>query len=86
MRTLGTVKEPPPEITLAEMRAAGVRGLLIYAAITFAVTEHSGDRWPDQRPAVRSPINDRLSDLERRFYLPGLRQASRRCAARLAFG
>jgi hypothetical protein len=32
MRTLGTVKEPPPEITLAEMRAAGVRGLLIYCS------------------------------------------------------
>jgi hypothetical protein len=31
MRTLGTVKEPP-EITLAEMRAAGVCGLLIYCS------------------------------------------------------
>ena len=36
--------------------------------------------------AIDGPINNRLSDLERRIYLPGLRQASRRCAARLAFG
>jgi hypothetical protein len=48
------------KITLAEMRAAGVRGLLIYCS-DFRCSHHttiSGDRWPD---------DVRLSDLEPRF-------------------
>ena len=48
------------KITLAEMRAAGVRGLLIYCP-DFRCSHHitiSGDRWPD---------DVRLSDLEQRF-------------------
>lgn len=34
------------KITLAEMRAAGVRGPLIYCSL-LALTAISGDRWPD---------------------------------------
>jgi hypothetical protein len=50
----------PQKITLAEMRAAGVRGLLIYCSDYHCShwTAISGDRWS----------NDvRLSDLEPRF-------------------
>jgi hypothetical protein len=48
------------KITLGEMRAAGVRGLLIYCS-DFRCSHHttiSGDRWSDEV---------RLSDLEPRF-------------------
>ena len=48
------------KITLAEMRASGVRGVLVYCS-DYHCSHHtaiSGDRWPDD---VRS------SDLERRF-------------------
>jgi hypothetical protein len=55
----------PPErrhekITLGEMRASGVRGLLIYCSDYRCShsTAISGDRWPD---------HVRLSDLEARF-------------------
>jgi hypothetical protein len=47
------------KITFAEMRAAGVRGLLIYCS-DYRCSHHiaiSGDRWPD---------DVRLSDLEPR--------------------
>jgi len=50
----------PQKITLAEMRAAGVRGLLVYCS-DYRCSHHiamSGDRWPD---------DVRLSDLEPRF-------------------
>jgi hypothetical protein len=48
------------KITFAEMRAAGVRGLLVYCS-DYRCSHHialSGDRWPD---------DVRLSDLEPRF-------------------
>ena len=50
----------PQKITLAEMRAANVRGLLIYCSDYRCShwTAISGDRWPD---------DVRLSDLEPRF-------------------
>jgi hypothetical protein len=50
----------PQKITLAEMRASGVRGLLIYCTDYHCShwTAISGDRWPD---------DVRLSDLEPRF-------------------
>ncbi|WP_349642758.1 hypothetical protein [Bradyrhizobium lablabi] len=50
----------PQKITFAEMRAAGVRGLLIYCGDYRCShwTAISGDRWPD---------DVRLSDLEPRF-------------------
>jgi hypothetical protein len=42
--------QSPTEITLAEMRAAGVRGLLIYCSDYHCShwTAISGDRWPDE--------------------------------------
>jgi hypothetical protein len=48
------------KITLAEMRAAGVRSLLIYCSDYHCShwTAISGDRWPD---------DIRLADIERRF-------------------
>jgi hypothetical protein len=48
------------KITLAEMRAAGVRGLLVYCSDYRCShsTAISGDRWPD---------NIKLSDLEPLF-------------------
>jgi hypothetical protein len=48
------------KITLAEMRASGVRGLLVYCSDYHCShsTAISGDRWPD---------DVRLSDLEPRF-------------------
>ena len=48
------------KITLAEMRAAGVRGLLIYCSDFRCShwTAISGDHWPDDA---------RLSDIEPRF-------------------
>jgi hypothetical protein len=51
---------PRQKITLAEMRAAGVRGLLIYCSDYRCshMTTISGDRWPD---------DIRLSDIELRF-------------------
>jgi hypothetical protein len=54
----------PQKIILAEMRAANVRGLLIYCSDYHCGhwTAISGDRWPD---------DVRLSDLEP--HLPGLR-------------
>jgi hypothetical protein len=56
----------PQKITLAEMRSAGVRGLLIYCSDYHCShwTAISGDEWPDDL---------RLSDLEPSLYLPGLR-------------
>jgi hypothetical protein len=53
-------KLPRQKITLAEMRASGVRGLLIYCSDFRCShwTAVSGDRWPD---------DVRLSDLEPRF-------------------
>jgi hypothetical protein len=48
------------KITFAEMRAAGVRGLLVYCS-DYHCSHHvtvSGDNWPDDA---------RLSDLEPRF-------------------
>jgi hypothetical protein len=55
--------DAPPrqqKITLREMRASGVRGLLIYCADYECshLAKISGDRWPD---------DIRLSDLEPRF-------------------
>ena len=52
------------KITFAQMRAAGVRGLLIYCcdyrcSRSVAI---SGDAWPDDM---------RLSDIERRFVCKG---------------
>jgi hypothetical protein len=52
--------QPPQKITFADMRASGVRGLLIFCADyrcchSIAI---SGDPWPDEV---------RLSDLEQRF-------------------
>jgi hypothetical protein len=55
------MSEPPRQkITLAEMRTAGVRGLLIYCSDYHCShwTAISGDRWPD---------DVRLSDLEPKF-------------------
>jgi hypothetical protein len=48
------------KITFAEMRAAGVRGLLVYCSDYKCShwTAISGDRWPDDM---------RLSDIEPRF-------------------
>jgi hypothetical protein len=50
----------PQKITFAEMRACGVRGLLIYCSDYHCShwTAISGDQWPD---------DVRLSDLEPRF-------------------
>ena len=50
----------PQKITLADMRAANVRGLLIYCSDYHCShwTAISGDPWPD---------DVRLSDLEQRF-------------------
>jgi hypothetical protein len=50
----------PQKIALADMRAAGVRGLLIYCSDYHCShwTAISGDQWPD---------DVRLSDLETRF-------------------
>jgi hypothetical protein len=49
----------PQKITLGEMRAAGVRGLLIYCADYHCShwTTISGDRWPDD---VRLSVGSRL--------------------------
>jgi hypothetical protein len=65
----------PQKITFAEMRASGVRGLLIYCSDykcshSIAI---SGDRWPD---------DVRLSDIERRFTCQACGQPGRRCAGR----
>jgi hypothetical protein len=50
----------PQKITFAEMRASGVRGLLLYCSDYHCShwTTISGDQWPD---------DVRLSDLEPRF-------------------
>jgi len=55
------------KITFAEMRAAGVRGLLVYCSDYRCSrwTAISGDRWPD---------DVRLSDLEHRFTCQGCGQ------------
>jgi len=55
-----SVERRQQKITLGEMRAAGVRGLLIYCSDYRCShwTAISGDRWPD---------HVRLSDLEPRF-------------------
>jgi hypothetical protein len=59
---------------LGEMRAAGVRGLLIYCSDYNCShsTAISGDSWPD---------DVRLSDLEPPVHLPGLRRKGCRCPA-----
>jgi hypothetical protein len=67
----------PQKITFAEMRAAGVRGLLIYCqdyhcSHSIAV---SADQWSD---------DVRLSDLEPRFICQSLRQTRRRHPAGLS--
>ena len=56
------------KITLGEMRASGVRGLLIYCSDYQCShwTPISGDRWPD---------DVRLSDIEGRFVACGQRGA-----------
>jgi hypothetical protein len=64
----------PQKITLGEMRSSGARGLLIYCADyrcshSIAI---SADRWLD---------DVRLSDLEPRFHLSGLRAPRRRCSS-----
>jgi hypothetical protein len=61
--------ERPTKITFGDMREQGVCGLLVYCADyrcshSIAI---SGDGWSD----------DRLSDIEARFVVPGLRQARR---------
>jgi hypothetical protein len=63
------------KITLAEMRASGVHGLLIYCSDYHCShwTAISGDRWGD---------DVRLSDLEAAFYLSGLRPAWCGCETR----
>ena len=50
----------PQKITFAEMRASGVRGVLIYCSDYHCSnwTAISGDRWAD---------SDRLSDVEPKF-------------------
>jgi hypothetical protein len=51
----------PQEITFAEMRESGVRGLLVYCADYYRCSHSmaiSGDHWPDDL---------RLSDIEVRF-------------------
>jgi hypothetical protein len=55
-----SAKSRHQKITLGEMRASGVRGLLIYCSDFRCShsTAISGDRWPD---------DVRLSDLEMRF-------------------
>jgi hypothetical protein len=52
--------ERPKKITLGDMRASGVRGLLIFCSDYKCshLIAVSGDRWPDEV---------RLSDLEPRF-------------------
>jgi hypothetical protein len=54
----------PQKITFAEMRSAGVRGLLVYCS-DYKCSHYiaiSGDRWPD---------DVRLSDLEPKFICSG---------------
>jgi hypothetical protein len=57
---LGHDMQRQQKITLGEMRASGVRGLLIYCSDYRCShsTAISGDRWPD---------DVRLSDIEPRF-------------------
>jgi hypothetical protein len=57
---MGNARARPQKITLAEMRAGGVRGLLIYCSDFRCshMTTMSGDRWAH---------DVRLSDLEPRF-------------------
>jgi hypothetical protein len=52
--------KPQQKITFGEMRASGIRNLLIYCSDYHCShwTAISGDQWPD---------DDRLSDLEPRF-------------------
>ena len=59
-----------PKITFGEMRAAGVRGLLIYCSDYKCShwTTMSADRWPD---------DVRLSDIEPRFACQALRPERR---------
>jgi hypothetical protein len=55
-----SVTDRPQKITFADMRAQGVRGLLVYCA-DYKCSHSlalSGDRWPDDA---------RLSDIEPRF-------------------
>jgi hypothetical protein len=56
--------EFPQKITIGEMRASGVRGLLIYCSDYHCShrTAISGDQWPDDVRFVRSGAE---------VYLPG---------------
>jgi hypothetical protein len=68
---------PNQKVTLAEMRSAGVRGVLIYCA-DFRCSHHVAvlaDRWADEV---------RLSDLEPQVRLHRLRQARWRNQAGLS--
>jgi hypothetical protein len=67
----------PQKITFAEMRASGVRGLLIYCSDYHCShwTAISADDWPD---------DVRLSDLEPRFTCQACGRRGR--DARLAIG
>jgi hypothetical protein len=50
--------DPPQKITFAEMRASGVRGLLIYCSDYRCShsTTISGDRWPDDARLSDIPL------------------------------
>ena len=69
----------PQKITFGEMRASGVRDVLVYCR-DHRCSHHiriSADRWPD---------HFRLSDIEARFRLHRLRQARRGSAAEVFAG
>jgi hypothetical protein len=67
------------KITFAEMRAAGVRGLLVYCSDYKCAhsVEISADRWPD---------HVRLSDLEPKFTRQALRSERRGRPAEFRLG
>lgn len=71
----------PQKITFGEMREGrdGTRRILVYCADYRCshLIAMSADQWVD---------DVRLSDIEPRFYLPGMRQARRRRAATLSAG
>ena len=69
----------PQKITFAEMRASGVRGLLIYCSDYRCShsTAISGDRWPD---------DVWLSDIEPKFTLPSVRATRHRCPPEFRLG
>jgi hypothetical protein len=65
----------PMKITFGEMRASGVRDLLIYLLRLQVQPFHDGQRRSLTGQRVR------LSDIEPLFVLQGLREAWRRCPA-----